>query len=40
MKKGGAPVVININEGDNDLVLRELGRVWKGELDGIMVTHS
>ena len=40
MKKGGAPVEMSISEGENELVLRELEKVWSGELDGIMVMRS
>ena len=40
MKKGGSPIEKQVREGDDEAVLKELKKVWNGELDGIMIMRS
>jgi len=40
MRKGHSPEESQIKESDNDVVLKALSKVWKGELDGIMVMRQ
>jgi len=40
MRKGRSPQESLVKENDNEAVLKALEKVWKGEIDGIMVMRQ
>jgi len=40
MRRGQTPTEINLEDKDDKTVLQSLNKVWKGDIDGIMVMRQ